>query len=61
MLNYKQLHHFWTVARAGGIVRGYPAIIDNGKYVTVRVEATADAPALALLLYVRLTPLRSFT
>ena len=22
MLNYKQLHHFWTVARAGGIVRG---------------------------------------
>ena len=21
MLNYKQLHHFWTVARAGGIVR----------------------------------------
>ena len=22
MINYKQLHHFWTVARAGGIVRG---------------------------------------
>ncbi len=22
MLNYRQLHHFWTVARAGGIVRG---------------------------------------
>lgn len=22
MLNFKQLHHFWTVARAGGIVRG---------------------------------------
>ncbi len=22
MLNYKQLHHFWTAARAGGIVRG---------------------------------------
>lgn len=21
MINYKQLHHFWTVARAGGIVR----------------------------------------
>ena len=20
MLNYKQLHHLWTVARAGGIV-----------------------------------------
>ena len=22
MLNYKQLHHYWTAARAGGIVRG---------------------------------------
>lgn len=22
MINYRQLHHFWTVARAGGIVRG---------------------------------------
>ncbi len=22
MLNYRQLHHFWTVARAGGIARG---------------------------------------
>jgi len=28
---------------AGGVVRGYPAIIDRGKTVTVRLEATADA------------------
>jgi ATP-dependent helicase HrpA len=28
---------------AGGVVRGYPAIIDEGKTVAVRVEATADA------------------
>ncbi len=28
---------------AGGIVRGYPAIVDQGKTVSVRVEATADA------------------
>jgi len=28
---------------AGGVVRGYPAIIDKGKSVSVRVEATADA------------------
>jgi len=30
---------------AGGVVRGYPAIIDDGKSVSVRVEATADAAA----------------
>ncbi|MGO2932033.1 DUF3418 domain-containing protein, partial [Microbacterium sp.] len=28
---------------AGGVVRGYPAIVDRGKTVSVRVEATADA------------------
>ncbi|WP_194421911.1 ATP-dependent RNA helicase HrpA [Microbacterium abyssi] len=28
---------------AGGVVRGYPAIVDRGKSVSVRVEATADA------------------
>lgn len=28
---------------AGGVVRGYPAIIDRGKSVSVRLEATADA------------------
>ncbi|MFB7251610.1 ATP-dependent RNA helicase HrpA [Microbacterium sp. NPDC056234] len=28
---------------AGGVVRGYPAIVDAGKTVSVRVEATADA------------------
>ncbi|MDP3949589.1 ATP-dependent RNA helicase HrpA [Microbacterium sp.] len=28
---------------AGGVVRGYPAIVDQGKTVSVRVEATADA------------------
>nr|WP_267901863.1 ATP-dependent RNA helicase HrpA [Microbacterium aerolatum] len=28
---------------AGGVVRGYPAIVDQGKTVAVRVEATADA------------------
>ena len=32
---------------AGGIVRGYPAVIDQGKTVSVRVEATADAAAAA--------------
>ncbi|WP_309102375.1 ATP-dependent RNA helicase HrpA [Microbacterium sp.] len=32
---------------AGGVVRGYPAIIDNGKTVSIRVEATADAAATA--------------
>ncbi|GAA1545773.1 ATP-dependent helicase HrpA [Microbacterium ginsengiterrae] len=28
---------------AGGVVRGYPAIVDQGKTVSVRVEATAEA------------------
>lgn len=32
---------------AGGVVRGYPAIVDQGKTVSVRVEATADAAASA--------------
>ncbi|MGW9628580.1 ATP-dependent RNA helicase HrpA [Microbacterium sp. NPDC055521] len=32
---------------AGGTVRGYPAILDRGKSVSVRVEATADAAAAA--------------
>ncbi|SJN35528.1 ATP-dependent helicase hrpA [Microbacterium esteraromaticum] len=32
---------------AGGTVRGYPAIVDRGKTVSVRVEATADAAASA--------------
>ena len=32
---------------AGGVVRGYPAIVDEGKSVAVRVEATADAAAAA--------------
>ncbi|WP_442922905.1 ATP-dependent RNA helicase HrpA [Microbacterium sp. H83] len=32
---------------AGGVVRGYPAIVDEGKTVAVRVEATADAAAAA--------------
>ena len=32
---------------AGGIVRGYPALIDQGKSVSVRLEATADAAASA--------------
>lgn len=32
---------------AGGIVRGYPAIIDRGKSVSVRVESTPDAAASA--------------
>jgi ATP-dependent helicase HrpA len=30
---------------AGGVVRGYPAIVDQGKTVAVRVEATAEAAA----------------
>ncbi len=32
---------------AGGVVRGYPAIIDQGKSVSVRVESTPDAAAAA--------------
>lgn len=32
---------------AGGVVRGYPAIADRGKSVSVRLEATADAAASA--------------
>jgi ATP-dependent helicase HrpA len=32
---------------AGGVVRGYPAIVDRGKSVAVRVEATADAATAA--------------
>src|SRR5690606_35873746 len=32
---------------AGGIVRGYPALVDEGKSVAVRVEATADAALAA--------------
>jgi ATP-dependent helicase HrpA len=32
---------------AGGVVRGYPAIVDQGKTVSVRVESSADAAAAA--------------
>ena len=32
---------------AGGVVRGYPAIVDQGKTVSVRVESTADAAIAA--------------
>ncbi|WP_337003795.1 MULTISPECIES: ATP-dependent RNA helicase HrpA [unclassified Microbacterium] len=32
---------------AGGVVRGYPAIVDAGKSVSVRVESTPDAAAAA--------------
>ncbi|KQR37010.1 ATP-dependent RNA helicase HrpA [Microbacterium sp. Leaf159] len=32
---------------AGGVVRGYPAIVDQGKTVSVRVESTADAAVAA--------------
>ncbi|WP_435746294.1 ATP-dependent RNA helicase HrpA [Microbacterium sp. PMB16] len=32
---------------AGGVVRGYPAVVDQGKTVAVRVESTADAAAAA--------------
>ncbi|WEK60391.1 MAG: DUF3418 domain-containing protein [Candidatus Microbacterium colombiense] len=32
---------------AGGVVRGYPAIVDQGKTASVRVESTADAAATA--------------
>ncbi|MER7445778.1 ATP-dependent RNA helicase HrpA [Microbacterium sp. NPDC097977] len=32
---------------AGGVVRGYPALVDQGKTVSVRVESTADAAAAA--------------
>ncbi len=28
---------------AGGVVRGFPALVDRGKSVSIRVEATADA------------------
>jgi ATP-dependent helicase HrpA len=32
---------------AGGVVRGYPAIVDRGKTVSIRVEATMDAATAA--------------
>ncbi|CAH0157349.1 ATP-dependent RNA helicase HrpA [Microbacterium foliorum] len=32
---------------AGGVVRGYPALVDQGKTVSVRVESTADAAVAA--------------
>ncbi|MFJ2370594.1 ATP-dependent RNA helicase HrpA [Microbacterium sp. NPDC087665] len=32
---------------AGGVVRGYPAIVDQGKTVSVRVESSADAATAA--------------
>ncbi|WP_300265871.1 ATP-dependent RNA helicase HrpA [Microbacterium sp.] len=32
---------------AGGVVRGYPAIVDRGKTVSVRLESTPDAAAAA--------------
>ncbi len=32
---------------AGGVVRGYPALVDGGKTVSLRVEATAEAAASA--------------
>ena len=32
---------------AGGVVRGYPAIVDQGKSVSIRVESTPDAAAAA--------------
>ncbi|MFD5226737.1 ATP-dependent RNA helicase HrpA [Microbacterium sp. NPDC058342] len=32
---------------AGGVVRGYPAVVDRGATVSVRLEATADAAASA--------------
>ena len=32
---------------AGGVVRGYPALVDAGKTVTLRLEATADAARAA--------------
>ncbi|UNK71876.1 ATP-dependent RNA helicase HrpA [Microbacterium sp. H1-D42] len=33
---------------AGGVVRGYPAIVDRGTSVSVRLEATADAATAAI-------------
>ena len=48
--------------RQHGFTRGVERLSLNGEdlyLMAQRVEATADAPALALLLYVRLTPLRS--
>jgi ATP-dependent helicase HrpA len=32
---------------AGGVVRGYPALVDQGRTVSLRVEATADAARAA--------------
>lgn len=32
---------------AGGVVRGYPALVDAGRSVSLRIEATADAAASA--------------
>ncbi|MBB2974903.1 ATP-dependent helicase HrpA [Microbacterium endophyticum] len=38
---------------AGGIVRGYPALIDDGESVSVRIEATPEAAAVATTAGVR--------
>ena len=38
---------------AGGIVRGYPALVDEGSTVAVRIEATADAAERATAAGVR--------
>ncbi|MDN3496005.1 ATP-dependent RNA helicase HrpA [Planococcus sp. APC 4015] len=38
---------------AGGVVRGYPAIVDEGQSVAIRIEATPDAAAAATLAGVR--------
>ncbi|HOQ62478.1 MAG TPA: HAMP domain-containing sensor histidine kinase [Clostridia bacterium] len=48
--------------RQHGFTQGVERLSLNGEELYLlaqRVEATADAPALALLLYVRITPLRS--
>ena len=49
--------------RQHGFTRGVERLSLGGEELYLmaqRVEATADAPALALLLYVRITPMRSF-
>ncbi|HBR89963.1 MAG TPA: hypothetical protein DEA59_11980, partial [Microbacterium sp.] len=32
---------------AGGVVRGYPAVVDDGDTVSLRIETSADAAAVA--------------
>jgi ATP-dependent helicase HrpA len=44
---FSDLPELVDTAVAGGVVRGYPALIDTGSDVTLRIEATPEAAAAA--------------